>query len=90
MITTDPTALPEVLVARLSREQLADYLSDLMTTAKAVMILTRGFHVASLEELRRELLGNAPGSAQVRYVRDGRPTVDTILRRGEEFELVRA
>lgn len=82
--------LPDVFVAQLTRDRIVDYLSDLAAHAKSLAIRTRGRPAATLAELESGILDASIVSAQLRYVLDDRATIDTILRRGDGFELVRA
>lgn len=85
-----PSSLPDILVAQLTRDRVVDYLSDLAAHAGSLAIRTRGRSAANLAELESGILDASIVSAQLRYVREDRATVDTILRRGDGFELVRA
>lgn len=90
MTQEDPAPLPEILVARVAPTQLDAYFAELSEHASSLKILVRGAPASTLEQLREGLANATIASAQLRYVRDDLPRIDTLLRRGDEFDIVRA
>jgi hypothetical protein len=72
---SDPSSspLPDVYKATLTQDQLDAYLADVEAHSDGLTIRRRG----------------TSGDMQLRYRRDGREFIDTVLRREDGFELIR-